>query len=284
MFPNPHRKRLFVLLLCALCLFPTLTSCFYYPDTNEEYDETFYDTYFVEDYNLCHLNLNDREGTIQLHSDSERSYYWDTLFVATIPETSGELFVAGIRRQEALLGSSLDELFIYQSKDAPIPRKDWTISEVKIFPGSLSSTVNLQTHAYKTHYRDKMDNAEILYSWQEAGADPALSEELHKALSFSYKKTSEGGCKEALYQQESGSNTHYILAITFQENPNLAWFAYVYFAQDGYYLGQFCYDTDDESSRKVERFYALGESWNLILEEMIHGMEQLETDESEVSP
>ncbi len=272
------KRNLMMLFVCVLCLLFVLTSCFYYPDVNDEYDETFYDTYFVEDYNLRHLDVNDWGGSIRVHSESEHNFYWDTLRVATIPQTSAELFVVGNRMVHYVTGGRATEaLFIYQSKDAPIPRKEWTIAEIKIYPGSLSCIVNTQTSAYKTRYRDRVDNAEIQYSWQKEGADPALSEELQKSLRAEPIKKTEETCKEAEYQTNENKSQGYILVITFQENPHLAWFAPVYVAEDGYYLGRVCHDRGDHNSQEVESFYALGESWNLILEEMIHGMEQFET-------
>ena len=274
MFSRSIVRKLTTFIFCVLCLSSTLTSCFYYPDTNKKYDETFYDMYFVEDYNLRHWALNDWEGTIKLSSESDHNFYWDTLRVATIPQTSAELFVVGNRMVHYVTGGRATEaLFIYQSKDAPIPRKDWTIAEIKIIPGSLGCRVNTQTPDYKTHYRDRVENAEVLYSWQEEGSDSALSEELQTSLGAELVKKSEVVCKEAKYQTDDNKSQGYILVITFEENHNLAWFAPVYVAQDGYYLGRVCHDVGDHYAQEVESFYALGESWNLLLEEMIRGME-----------
>lgn len=279
---RPTIKRLMTLMLCVLCLSSALTSCFYYPDTNGEYDETFYDTYFVEDYNLRHLDVNDWEGTIRVNSESEHNFYWDTLRVATIPYLSQYQFVVGNRMKHYVTGGKATEaLFIYQSKDAPIPRKDWTIAEIKIIPGSLNCMVNTQTPDYKTRYRNKVENAEILYSWQGEGADPSLSEALQASLRAEPIKKSDKTYKEAEYETDENQSRGCILVITFEENHNLAWFAPVYVAQDGYYLGRVCHDVGDHYSQEVESFYALSESWNQLLEEMIHGLEQFETDTAE---
>ena len=273
-------KRIMAFALCGLCLSLTLTSCFYYSDTNREYDETFYDAYFVEDYNLRHLDLNDWEGTIKPGSESDHHFYWDTLRVATIPYLSQYLFVVGNRMKHYVTGGRATEaLFIYQSKGAPIPRKDWTIAEIKIIPGSLGCRVNTQTPDYKTHYRDKVDHAAVLYSWREEGSDHALSDVLQASLGADPVKKNEVVCKEAKYQTDDNKSQGYLLVITFEENYNLAWFAPVYVAQEGYYLGRVCHDAD--YAQEVESFYAMGESWNLLLEEMLHGMEQLETDTAE---
>ncbi len=270
------RKRIVTIALCALCLMLGLTSCFYYPDTNAEYDVTFYDTYFVEDYNLRHLDLNGWEGTIKLGSEADQNFYWDTLRVATIPQLSEFHFVVGNRMVHYVTGGrATEELFVYQSKGAPIPRKEWTIAEINIIPGSLGSRVNTQTPDYKTHYRDQVENAEVLYSWRKEGANSALSEELQASLEAEPVKKTEAVCKEAEYQTDENKSQGYLLVITFEENHNLAWFAPVYVAQDGYYLGRVCHDV---GSREVESFYALGESWNLLLEELIHGAVPTETD------
>ncbi len=282
MFIRSIARKLVTLMLCALCLSSVLTSCFYYPDVNEEYDETFYDTYFVEDYNLRHLDVNDWGGSIRVRSESEHNFYWDTLRVATIPQLSADLFVVGNRMVHYVTGGRATEaLFIYQSKDAPIPREEWTIAEIRIIPGSLSCRVNTQTPDYKTNYRDRVDHAEILYSWQEEGADPALSEELQKSLRAEPIIKSDEICKEAEYQTDENKSQGYILVITFEENHNLAWFAPVYIAQDGYYLGRVCHDRGDHNSQEIETYYVMGDLWNLLLEEMIHGTEQFETDTTE---
>ena len=284
MFVRSTLKRIVTLMLCALCVLSALTSCLYLPDDDGEldFDSTFYDTYFVEDYNLRHWEVNAWEGTIKLSSESDHNFYWDTLRVATIPQTSAELFVVGNRMVHYVTGGRATEaLFIYQSKDAPIPRKEWTIAEIKIIPGYLGCRVNTQTPDYKTHYRDRVENAEILYSWQEEGSDSALSEELQTSLGAELVKKSEVVCKEAKYQTDDNKSQDYILVITFEENHNLAWFATVYVAQDGYYLGRVCHDVGDHYAQEVESFYALGESWNLLLDDMLHGPEQFETDTAE---
>ena len=284
MFVRSTLKRIGMLMLCALCVLSALTSCLYLPDDEGEleFDSTFYDTYFVEDYNLRHWEVNDWEGTIKLSSESDHNFYWDTLRVATIPQTSAELFVVGNRMVHYVTGGRATEaLFIYQSKDAPIPRKEWTIAEIKIIPGYLGCRVNTQTPDYKTHYRDRVENAEVLYSWQEEGSDSALSEELQTSLGAELVKKTEVVCKEAKYQTDDNKSQDYILVITFEENHNLAWFATVYVAQDGYYLGRVCHDVGDHYAQEVESFYALGESWNLLLDDMLHGMEQFETDTAE---
>ena len=284
MFVRSTLKKIVTLMLCALCVLSALTSCLYLPDDDGEldFDSTFYDTYFVEDYNLRHWEVNAWEGTIKLSSESDHNFYWDTLRVATIPQTSAELFVVGNRMVHYVTGGRATEaLFIYQSKNAPIPRKEWTIAEIKIIPGYLGCRVNTQTPDYKTHYRDRVENAEVLYSWQEEGSDSALSEELQTSLGAELVKKSEVVCKEAKYQTDDNKSQDYILVITFEENHNLAWFATVYVAQDGYYLGRVCHDVGDHYAQEVESFYALGESWNLILDDMLHGMEQFETDTAE---
>ena len=71
-----------------------------------------------------------------------------------------------------------------------------------------------------------------------------------------------------------------ILCVTFRENPNMAWFATVYVSENGYYLGRVRHEKND-SLGQVDAYYVMGESWNLLLEELLHGMGQLETDAAE---
>lgn len=272
MFRTTVKTVLTVLLLCAVCLSSVLTSCLYLPDTDPTYDASFYDTYSVEDYNLRHLNANGwDESVIRASSDGERKPYWDKLRVASIPDTDESLFVIG-RRSTTLLplgGAPLEELFIYQSKDAPMPRLDWTVSEIKIFPGYLDTDVNCQTSAYKTRYSDMLSHADILYSWQEDGADPVWAEELKSSfLTVTVKK------RERTFKQPA--NGSYILAITFEENPNIAWFATIYVAHDGYYLERICHNVSYD--QEADRFFPMGDTWNLLLEEMLHGMEQFKAE------
>ena len=164
-------KRLVNLMLCA-CLLSALTSCLYYPDDDGEldFDSTFYDTYFVEDYNLRHWEVNGWEDEVWVHPDEEPPHcYWNKLRVGRIPEADPSFFVFGIREEGPHIGGSYQELFIYQSKAAPIPRKDWTIAEIKIFPGVLDAQIDTSTYEYKTCYRTRVESAEILYSWTEEG-------------------------------------------------------------------------------------------------------------------
>ena len=270
-------------MLCA-CLLSALTSCFYYPDDDGEldFDSTFYDTYSVEDYNLRHWEVNAWEDEVVVISDYEPPYcYWDRLFVGTIPETDPNFFVFGIRKEGPHIGGPYQELFIYQSKAAPIPRKDWTIAEIKIFPGVLKAQIDTSTSAYKTCYRTWVENAEILYSWQKEGSDPALLEELQTSIGAVPNPKEEGECKEALYQtNENDRGTTVILCVTFRENPNMAWFATVYVSENGYYLGRVRHETLHSLGR-VDAYYSMGDQWNLLLEELLHGMEQFETDTAE---
>ena len=144
-------KRLVTLMLCA-CLLSALTSCFYYPETNKEHDETFYDMYFVEDYNLFYLDANDYDGMIKTKPDQE--FDWDRLYVATIPETSEAQFVIGIRETYYITGGNSNHFCIYQSKDAPIPRKDWTFSEIKIIKNDWVGGPYRSNPNHKSYYRD----------------------------------------------------------------------------------------------------------------------------------
>ena len=283
-------KRLVTLMLCA-CLLSALTSCFYYPDTDGEldFDSTFYDTYFVEDYNLRHWEVNGWEDDVRVTPDEEPPHcYWDKLRVGRIPGAEPSFFVFGIREEGPHIGGSYQELFIYQSKAAPIPRKDWTIAEIKIFPGVLDAQINTSTYEYKTCYRTRVENAEILYSWTEEGADPVLLEELDASIgavpipiSAALLNPQEGERKEALYQtNENDRGTTVILCVTFRENPNMAWFATVYVSENGYYLGRVRHEEND-SLGQVDAYYVMGESWNLLLEELLHGMDQFETDTAE---
>lgn len=278
-------KRLVTLMLCALCVLSALTSCFYYPDDDGEldFDATFYDTYFVEDYNLRHWEVNGWEDDVRVTPDEEPPHcYWNKLRVGRIPEADPSFFVFGIREEGPHIGGSYQELFIYQSKAAPIPRKDWTIAEIKIFPGTLGSQISTSTSAYKTRYRTWVENAEILYSWTEEGSDPALLEELQTSIGAVPNPKEEGERKEVLYQtNENDRGTTVILCVTFRENPNMAWFATVYVSENGYYLGRVRHEKNDSSLGQVDAYYVMGESWNLLLEEMIHGMEQFETDTAE---
>ena len=284
-------KRLVTLMLCA-CLLSALTSCFYSPHTDGEldFDSTFYDTYFVEDYNLRHWEVNGWEDEVWVHPDEEPPHcYWDKLRVGRIPEADPSFFVFGIREEGPHIGGSYQELFIYQSKAAPIPRKDWTIAEIKIFPGVLNAQILTSSSEYKTRYRTWVENAEILYSWTEEGADPVLLEELDTSIgsiplpirgAFPNSQN-EGERKEALYQtNENDRGTTVILCVTFRENPNMAWFATVYVSENGYYLGRVRHEKHD-SLGQVDAYYVMGESWNLLLEELLRGMEQLETEAAE---
>ena len=277
-------KKIVTLMLCALCVLSALTSCLYLPDDEGEldFDSTFYDTYFVEDYNLRHWEVNDWEDEVVVISDYEPPYcYWDRLLVGTIPKTDPNFFVFGIRKEGPHIGGSYQELFIYQSKAAPIPRKDWTIAEIKIFPGTLNSQISTSTSAYKTRYRTWVENAEILYSWQKEGSDPALLEELQTSIGAVPNPKEEGECKEALYQtNESDRGTKVVLCVTFRENPHIAWFATVYVGQDGYYLARVRHETL-HSLGWVDAYYSMGDQWNLLLDDMLHGMEQFETDTAE---
>lgn len=283
-------KRLVTLMLCA-CLLSALTSCLYDPDTDGEldFDSTFYDTYFVEDYNLRHWEVNGWEDRIRVTPDEEPPHcYWNKLRVGRIPEADPSFFVFGIREEGPHIGGSYQELFIYQSKAAPIPRKDWTIAEIKIFPGVLSAQIDTSSSKYKTRYRTWVENAEILYSWTEEGADPVLLEELDASIgavpipiSAALLYPQEGERKEVLYQtNENDRGTTVILCVTFRENPNMAWFATVYVSENGYYLGRVRHEKND-SLGQVDAYYVMGESWNLLLEDMLHGMGQLETDAAE---
>lgn len=283
-------KRSVTLMLCA-CLLSALTSCFYSPHTDGEldFDSTFYDTYFVEDYNLRHWEVNGWEDDVRVTPDEEPPHcYWDKLRVGRIPEADPSFFVFGIREEGPHIGGSYQELFIYQSKAAPIPRKDWTIAEIKIFPGVLKAQIDTSSSKYKTRYRTWVENAEILYSWTEEGADPVLLEELDASIgavpipiSAALLNPQEGERKEALYQtNESDRGTTVILCVTFRENPNMAWFATVYVSENGYYLGRVRHEKND-SLGQVDAYYVMGESWNLLLEELLHGMDQFETDAAE---
>ena len=279
------KKRIMALTLCTLCVLSALTSCLYLPAADDgelDFGSTFYNTYFVEDYNLRHLEVNGWEDEVWVHPDEEPPHcYWDELCVGRIPEADPKFFVFGIREEGPHIGGPYQELFIYQSKAAPIPRKDWTIAEIKIFPGTLNSQISTSTSAYKTRYRTWVENAEILYSWQKEGSDPALLEELQTSIGAVPNPKEEGECKEALYQtNESDRGTTVILCVTFRENPNMAWFATVYVAKNGYYLGRVRHKRLD-SRGEIDAYYAMGESWNLLLDEMLHGMEQFETDTAE---
>ena len=284
MFVRSTLKKIVTLMLCALCVLSALTSCLYLPDDDGEldFDSTFYNTYFVEDYNLRHWEVNAWEDEVVVTSDYEPSYcYWDRLRVGTIPETDPNFFVFGIRKEGPHIGGPYQELFIYQSKSAPIPRKDWTIAEIKIFPGTLKGNIDTSTYEYKTRYRTWVENAEILYSWQEEGADSVLLEELQTSIGAVPNPKKEGECKEALYQtNERDRGTTVVLCVTFRENPNIAWFATVYVGQDGYYLARVRHETLHSLGR-VDAYYSMGDQWNLLLDDMLHGMEQFETDTAE---
>ena len=114
-----------------------------------------------------------------------------------------------------------------------------------------------------------LSHADILYSWQEDGADPVWAEELKSSfLTVTVKK------RERTFKQPA--NGSYILAVTFEENPNIAWFATIYVAHDGYYLERICHDVDHD--QQPDRFFPMGDTWNLLLEEMLHGMEQFKAE------
>ena len=263
---NSAIKKLSICITCVTCLSLVLTSCFYVPDTDAKYDVTFYDTYVVKDYNLFYLDANAYDGMIKTKSDQE--FDWDRLYVATIPETSEAQFVIGIRETYYVTGGNSNHFCIYQSKDAPIPRKDWTFSEIKIIKYDLCGGPYRSNPNYKSYYRDMIEGSSCDYSWLESGADPVLAEELHTSFGSALIKNSEKKCRTIIAEKpEKGPYQYYILCVTFEENPHMAWMATIYVANDGYYLGRFNEEGD------TEHFYAMGESWNLLLEEMIHGME-----------
>ena len=282
MFVRSTLKKIVTLMLCALCVLSALTSCLYLPDDEGEleFDSTFYDTYFVEDYNLRHLDMNQSEDDVRVSTGGKPSrYYWSVLRVARIPETDPDLFLLGTREKGPYIGGSQREFFIYQSLSAPIPRKDWTIADIKIFPGALKRLIS--SSSYRTYYRTWMENAETLYSWREEGEDPTLLEELRKTLQSVPIVKKEGRCVEVVHRTDGNEQGQRVtLCVTFEENPHIAWFATVYVAEKGYYLGHFLNDSHT-SLEEVDTYYIMGESWNLLLDDMFHGMEQFETDTAE---
>lgn len=211
MLLNSTMKKLSIYITCVTCLSLVLSSCFYVPDADAKYDASFYDTYAVKDYNLFYLDANAHDGMIKTKSDQE--YDWDRLYVATIPETSEAQFVIGIRETYYITGGNSNHFCIYQSKDAPIPRKDWTFSEIKIIKNDWVGGPSRSNPNYKSYYRDMIEGSSYDYSWLESGADPVLAEELHTSFGSALIKNSEKNAEQLSLKNRRRALTNTIFCV-----------------------------------------------------------------------
>ena len=267
---------IFILCFCSSCFGIHNSDQTIFSDT---YLDTFWDHFYVADYNLFYTScgewVEDVTGT--------PGY----MYITPIPDTDVEEYVIGGHCEYTLIGGVPTIIpFIFQRKTAPIPRKDWTISDISILKGHLLppylDNSNYGHGSYLKLFESVVEiESAAYYSWRDMGQDPVLLQELKSAWDAQPVMLGDAEFPFSEMVDVPGQTYHNfyycVFCVRFEENPNLIWMASIAFDESEeetrYYLWRLDIyeETVEYLPSQHSYYYPLGERWNSIIDSIVNG-------------
>jgi len=218
------------------CTFDISTTPIYSDNFDEDFVSSFFQNYEIVDFQLGYLSASPCEAEIICDSHSMDI---DNLKLAVIDETDIKMFVSGTQVKRTLPignGGFTTDTYVYQSKNAPVPMKDWTIKSISItasswpYPKSGNGTnyKNISENMMQQHLDSSnilcVYNANMDSEFINGIKDAYLNSECIDAYEISMLEK-EIRSEDQLHVADV---KYYKLFITFEENSNIVWYADLY--------------------------------------------------------
>ena len=226
-------KKVICFIIILLCL--SLCSCLDYPLTSENFDwefqENFFDRYFMLDPQLIYMEASPWEIEIFGSSKLSPNYSNANMFyLSVIADTPKEEFVAVTERTWGMGGDGY-EYRVFQREDSPVPMRDWTIKSISVFYyiGDHPFPQTIEDHeewAQNPLGKSLFASGGIIKTYTQADAPDFLS-----SFSESYQNRIEDGLTDgrnellSAIKEKYNDWSVYGLLVHFEENDNLVWCA-----------------------------------------------------------
>lgn len=228
------RRIIPVLLSITICISCTSCRVTNLPDHSENFDkkfvESFFENYSLADPQLSYFSASPWEAEIR--GDDNRQY-----LLSCIDETDPAHFVS-VSEFLFFIGAPSATFAVYQSKDAPTPMKDWTISSVSLLAGYLPFTPTDANEVSDEDYARKPMEYNLSVSEEiKVFARKEFRDFLnYTAESYETPNPSRGRNFKSVYKYEEDGlpgqsweeYTYYYLLVRFEENSNIVWLTELY--------------------------------------------------------
>ena len=228
------RRIILVLLSITICISCTSCRVTNLPDHSENFDkkfvESFFENYSLADPQLSYFSASPWEAEIR--GDTNRQY-----LLSCVDETDPAHFVS-VSEFIFFIGTPSVTCAVYQSKDAPTPMKDWTISSVSLLAGYLPFTPTDANAVSDEDYARKPMEYNLSVSEEIKIFSRSDSRDFLNFVAESYKNpiSSKGRSFSSIYKYEEDGlpgksweeYTYYYLLVRFEENSNIVWLTELY--------------------------------------------------------
>ena len=238
-----NMKRTIMLLSFALMLCVMFASCG--PDlpiTSENFDKDFYksfeEKYSVQDENLLYMTAGPLEVKMK-----------NSICLALIDGVDKNMFVAGVQYKILMGPGHYDQMYIYQTEDAPIPMEDWTIKNICL--------INTATNPNWRYVSDEADAKRLMLTCLESNEILKLYTKYDESEARFVESMKETYSKRLLVSFPRFDGNYHLL-FTFEECPNIVWVSTLWWA-NGYFFIEVNSKSDIDSYNQYRTFGLINE-------------------------
>ena len=248
-------KKIFSVALVLIVLFQ-MTSCFKQKPSktfSKEFQDHFFENYTVVDPCISYFEANEANAMLPIVRSTQPAYRsMSRIEFAKIKEVDDLSFVAVIEYQ-FFFTLSRYTLSVYQTKDAPVPMRDWQIKQVYLSDYSFHG-IDIQREYQKPHNRQlSEDNLCAVF---EAGKDDLLTNAIGEAYRNASPLTK---MPRGVNIMGSDFNYSFHFVVQFEECPNICWNTQICYQNGKYYISVMNERDENDPSKWVEKYGELDE-------------------------
>ena len=247
-------KKILSITLVLIVLFQ-MTSCFKKKQSktfSQEFQDHFLGNYSQVDPEISYFEANEVETRLKVRASLENDFV-NELQLAKIKDVDDLSFVAVIACKYRLPMFMYSKA-VYQTKDAPVPMRDWHIK--KIFLSDMKSYINARPdYSEYQNPHQKQLNEDHLCAVFEFGKDDLLV----NAVVEAYQNASLSEKYPSVEIHTSTSSFYFSFVVQFEECPNICWNTRIYYHSGKYYISVMNERDENDPSKWVEKYGELDE-------------------------
>ena len=248
-------KKILSITLVFVILFQ-LTSCFKQKPSktfSQEFQDHFLENYAVVDPCISYFEANKIDALIKVQPSRENDFV-NVLQLAKIKDIDDLSFVAVIPCKYTLPMFMYFKA-VYQTKDAPVPMRDWQIKKIFLSDSSPYTDFRPEKFKYQEPHQEQLSE-ECLCAVFEAGKDDLLIQAIVDAYrdASPLTKMPRGVCVIG-----SDFNYSFHFVVQFEECPNICWNTQICYQNGKYYISIMNERDENDPSKWVEKYGELDE-------------------------
>ena len=221
---------------------------------SKDFVNSFSDNYRLVDPQLAYVTASPWEVEIKVNND-------ERLYLSLIDNVDRTHFVSATERVDYYMGAPSYEVFVYQTSDAPIPMKDWTIKSIRVLEVTPIAETKENALSFSERFMEALlSSSTVLHTYDNNNGSDFL-DMIKRAYLTAETLQSHPGIIRGTDSNQPNYLRYYSLLIEFNESDNIIWHSYLFEDSDNIYFECTTYNADD-----VERY---GFSMAKISEEFV---------------